>query len=435
MRHGWSRALGPVALGAAAVGLMLGVLGAGAGVAGATPRYQSVYKYATYVGGHGKANSKLSPVVIGVVNQRTGSNSPVPKWTTGVKVAVKYVNQHTGGIDGHPLKVEYCAVPTTVGAAAKCGEEFANNDKIDSVNVGVLSIGTTALVDAISPTKKPIFAGLALTTVLPKVTGAFVLDGTAWSVNVPIATLGRKILHVKKVSMIYGENTPIGSLIAKLVTSAFKFEGIKTVDTAGYTTHTPNLLEPIEAAHVATSTLFIAESAGGATCADTYQALKTLGIATKVKTLVSVTCDTPTVAAADGGTLPKDWYYLSANPLPGSPTKAVSAAKRVFSEYGDAAGGETAWQTDAFGQILTNAKFDTEILKKGKKITPATVAATAKAFKGPMANGPRTESCGSVKGFPALCGSEVNIFENTAKGVMKPIAYGLGLPKGFTVTT
>ncbi len=433
MHRRWSRAFGPAALAAAALGLVLGVMGAGGSLTGAAPRFQSPYQYATYVGGHGKANPKLSPVTIGVVNQRTSTNSPVPQWTTGVKVAVDYINQQAGGVDGHPLDAVYCAVPTTVAAAQSCGEEFADNSQISSVNVGVLSVGTTALVDALAPTKKPLLAGLALTTVLPKVSTAFVLDGTAWSVNIPIATLGKQVLHVKSVSMIYGLNTPIGSHIATLVTRAFKYEGIDKVDAVGYTTHTPNLTEPIEASHVATTTLFVAESAGGHTCSDTYEALKALGLAGKKKVLVSVTCDTPTVAKADGGQLPHDWYYLSANPLPGSPTKAVSAAAAVFKEYGKAAGGKTAWETDAFGQILTNAKFDTEILKAGKKITPATVAATAKAFKGPMANGPATEDCGGIAGFPAVCGSEVNFFQNTSPGVMTPVAYGVGMPKGFKV--
>ncbi|MGH8987166.1 MAG: ABC transporter substrate-binding protein [Acidimicrobiales bacterium] len=433
MRHRWSGVLRPAAFVAGALGLVLGTMGAGAGLSGATPQFQSPYKYATYVGGHGKANMKLSPVTIGVVNQRTSTNSPVPQWTTGVKVAVDYVNEQAGGVDGHPLKAIYCAVPTTVAAAESCGQQFADNSQIDTVDAGVLSIGTTALVDALAPTKKPILAGLALTTVLPKVHNAFVLDGTAWSVNIPIATLAKQTLHVKSASMIYGSNTPIGAHIATLVKDAFKFEGISKIYTVGYTTHTPNLTEPIEAAHVATTTLFIAESAGGHTCSDTYQALKTLGIVTKVKVIVSVTCDTPTVAKADGGQLPHDWYYLSANPLPGSPTKAVGAAETVFKKYGKAAGGKTAWQTDAFGQILTNVKFDNEILKSGNKITPAAVAAKARAFKGPMANGPATESCGSLAGFPAVCGSEASFFENTAPGVMKPIAYGVGMPKGFKV--
>ncbi|MGH9917939.1 MAG: hypothetical protein ACRD6W_03565, partial [Nitrososphaerales archaeon] len=108
MVHRWSKAFRPAALGMAALGLVLGLLGAGAGLAGAAVRPDGVHNFATYVGGHGKASSKLSPVTIGVVNQRTATDAPAPTWTTGVKIAVDYVNQHTHGIDGHPLKAVYC---------------------------------------------------------------------------------------------------------------------------------------------------------------------------------------------------------------------------------------------------------------------------------------------------------------------------------------
>ncbi|MGH9028970.1 MAG: hypothetical protein ACRDV4_05085, partial [Acidimicrobiales bacterium] len=122
----------PLALGGAALALVAGLLVTGVAGAAATHsrHYKPITNYPAYVGGSGRANPKLSPILIGAVNQQTAPNAPTPLWTTGVKVAVDYANQHTGGIDGHPIKVVYCFIPTTVGDASKCGEEFANNHKI-----------------------------------------------------------------------------------------------------------------------------------------------------------------------------------------------------------------------------------------------------------------------------------------------------------------
>ncbi|MGH8980882.1 MAG: hypothetical protein ACRDWE_07675, partial [Acidimicrobiales bacterium] len=128
MLHRRSPVLRPAALGVAALGLLLGVLGvlgAGTGLAGAASHHHSAYSYAKYVGGHGKADKKLSPITIGVVNQQTGSASPAPEWTIGTQIAEKYLNQHTHGIDGHPVKLVSCKIETTVAAATKCGQEFA----------------------------------------------------------------------------------------------------------------------------------------------------------------------------------------------------------------------------------------------------------------------------------------------------------------------
>ena len=62
-----------------------------------------VTNYLTYVGGKaGKANPKLSPVVIGAVNTQGGQVLIGPNWTKGAELAVKYVNTYLGGVQGHP---------------------------------------------------------------------------------------------------------------------------------------------------------------------------------------------------------------------------------------------------------------------------------------------------------------------------------------------
>ena len=430
MIHRWSRVLRPAGLVTSAAALVLGVLAVGAGSAGAGT-FVSVYKYQAYVGGHGKANSKLSPITIGIVNQQTSADAIAPVWTTGAKIGVTYVNQHTGGIDGHPLKAIYCAIPTTVSAATTCGQEFANNSAVTAVVAGAIDVGNTALEGALEPTRKPTFFGVSLSTTDEKDPDGFILYNTGTQVEAPMATVAAKVLHAKSISLVYPSNIPGNVYQAGVVDDALKFEGIKTIYKVGFTASSTDFTEPFEAAHAGSTTLLIMVNSGGPACSDAYLTLKSLGVATTQKVLVNVPCDTPTIAKADGGTLPHDWYYLTANPLPGSKTKAVTAAETVFTAYGKGPIAFNAWAADAFGQVLTVAKLDTEILKAGKKVTAATLTSQAKAFKGPVVQGAPHLDCGGFKGTPATCNDLDRFFQNTAPTVMTALGTWIGPPKGF----
>jgi hypothetical protein len=80
------------------LGLMLPVALGGA----AAP--DAVTNYVKYVGAKpGKANPKLKPVVIGLVNLQGGAVQIGPLWTPAVETAVRYANAELSGIGGHPI--------------------------------------------------------------------------------------------------------------------------------------------------------------------------------------------------------------------------------------------------------------------------------------------------------------------------------------------
>ena len=430
-RRRWRPVLKPVVVGAGAISLALGVLATGAGTAGAARRTKEVTNFASYVGGHGKANPRLSPVYIGVVNQQTAPNAPTPTWTTGVEIAQKFINQHAGGIDGHPVDLILCKIPTTVGSAAKCGQEFADNPKVIAVAAGGIDVGNSALESALKPAKKPLFFCVSLSTVDEKYTYGFILYGTTAQVEAPMASTAHN-LHIKSVSVVYPLNIPGNVYQATVVEDALKYVGIKRVYKVGFTSSDTNFSEPFDAAHVGHTTLLILVNSGGPACSDTYLTLKSLGIATKTKVLVNVPCDTPTVAKADGGTLPHDWYYLTAVPMPGSHTPALAAFLKVADSYGKGAVAVNAWTGNGFGEVTTIAKLATEILKAHKKLTPLAVFAAGRAFKGPVALGAPHLDCGGFKGAPATCNDLDRFYQNVAPTVMKPLGSWISSPKVFT---
>ncbi|MGH8980389.1 MAG: ABC transporter substrate-binding protein [Acidimicrobiales bacterium] len=436
MRRRGSLALRPVAVGAAALGLTVGMLGAGAGIAGAsagTTKGTAVYKYAQYVGGHGKANQKLSPVTIGIVNQQTATNAVAPVWTTGADIAAEYLNQHTHGIDGHPVKLELCKIATSASTASKCGQQFSDDSKVTAIAAGPITVGNTALETALLPSGKPLVWSVSLSASDEKFKDGFILQGAITQVEAPLATFGYKYLHAKTVSIVYQANIPTEVEGATTIDDALSYQGVKTIYKVGFTAADTNFSVPFEAAHVATTTLTILVNSGGPGCSDAYLTLKSLGLATKVKMLANVPCVTPTIAKADGGTLPHDWYYGAANPLPGSPTKSVTVFDKIAAHYGHPTTGPNVWVANAFGQVLTIAKWDTQLLKAHKKLTTKNVMQKARSFKGPVAQGAGTRhiDCGSLSTLPAVCDSLVSFFENTAPNKFTPIAWYIGPPKGF----
>jgi len=417
-----------IAVSACAAGLLLGAVAAGTATASASSREKKpVSNWARYVGGHGKANGKLSPITIGLVNQQTATAAPASTWTTGTKAAVEYVNQHTGGIDGHPLKTVLCKIPTTVGAAAKCGQEFADNGSISAVAAGAIDVGNTALESALKASKKPMFFGVSISPSDGKYPYGFILAGDTTHIEAPFATAVKTLLHAKSVSMVYPSTQPGEVSAANIIYSALEYDKIRPIYKVGFTSSVANLTEPFEAAHVGSTTVFILVNSGGPACSNTYLTLKSLGLA-NTKVIVNEPCDTPTVAKADGGQLPHDWYYLTAVPLAGSATPAVTAMKKVMLEYHTT---HAVWGEGAFAQIITIAKLETEVLKAGKHVSPATVLAAARQFRGPVAWGSPRLDCGGFPGDPAVCNDLVRFFQNTRPNVMKAIGPWVGPPKGF----
>jgi branched-chain amino acid transport system substrate-binding protein len=65
------------------------------------------------------------------------------------------------------------------------------------------------------------------------------------------------------------------------------------------------------------------------------------------------------------------------------------------------------------------------------KLSPASIAAEAKAFKGPLAFGPPKLDCGKYPHAPGICSDEQKFYKYEGKGVFKPVSGWLGPPPGF----
>ncbi|HEY7325848.1 MAG TPA: hypothetical protein VH520_13585, partial [Streptosporangiaceae bacterium] len=224
---------------------------------------------------------------------------------------------------------------------------------------------------------------------------------------------------------------PGANVNAQITQDALQYEGIP-VKVVSFDPTTTNLTGPLIASGAASAGVVINDSPSPPLCSDIYNAIKQLNITAPV--LANVPCDSAITAKGDGGQLPMGWYYASAKSLPGDPADpTLTAFATVASRYGEAQYASDNWVADAFVQVLTIAKIDTDLLKAGKQITAANINAAFKAFKGPVPMGAPDLVCGSFAQAPAVCNDKDSFFQNTAPGVFKAIARWIGPPAGFQI--
>ena len=274
-----------------------------------------VTNYLTYVGGKaGKANPKLSPVVIGAVNTQGGQVLVGPNWTKGAELAVKYVNTYLGGVQGHPLVLSECFTTSAEEDGTKCGQKFANDKRISVVLLGAVAVGNQSFYAALGG-KKPIVSGVALLPVDAIQKNGFALFGTNDSVLGPWGTFAKTKLKAKTAAVIYPQ-VPGIDVGAKVEKTSLEAAGIST-KLVGFDPNSTDLTGPLTAAGAQTADIVVPQS-NAAGCVNVAKTLQQLGVPGS-KIVSNPLCLSGEVAAGLGGDL-APWVYGIASTLAGDKT-------------------------------------------------------------------------------------------------------------------
>jgi len=383
----------------------------------------SVTNYLTYVDGKaGKANSSLPPVYIGWVNQQGGQQVIGPLATNGAELAVKYINDQLGGIDGHPLALKTCFITSAEEEGTTCGQEFLADKQVSVIDEGAVAIGIQSLYSTIG-TAKPVIVGVSVTPIDSVKSNAVILFGDVTHVLGPFGTYASQVLHAKTAALIYPDIAGITDGAAAIDT-ALKAAGVK-VKSVAYDPNETDLIGPLTSAGASTADMVIpyTEAAG---CVDLAKGLIQLGITDAKKIVSAPLCLNSQVAAGLGGDYPI-WTYAIASSLFGDPTDpGMPAYEKVTAEYGETAEAPDPWNIVSFGQVLTTARFLNQ-LGYGH-ITPSAVLAKAKAFTGPVALGAPSLDCGKYPSAPAVCNDRTQFFLYKGKHVFVKAAGWLQPP-------
>jgi branched-chain amino acid transport system substrate-binding protein len=393
------------------LGLMLPVALGGA----AAP--QAVTNYAKFVGTTpGKANSKLKPVVIGLVNLQGGQVQVGPLWTPAVETAVRYANAELRGAAGHPIILKKCFIKSTEEEGTRCGQQMANDKRVSVVLWGGVVIGNQSFYSALGG-KKPVVGGVLVHPIdETSKTGVYGIFGGNASVLSPYGTFARDTLKAKTAAVVYPTIPGIAEAGVSIV-AAMRKAGL-TVRQVSYDPNTTDLVGPITAAGGQSADVFVLQDVASG-CVNMAKALAQLRLTQKV--LTNPLCLDPRVAEGLGGDYPK-WTWAIASSLGFDLTdRGVPPFLKVFKKYAaDPKIAADPWSPVGFGQTLTLIKWLNTI--GYSKITPAAINKQAKAFRGPVPLGAPTIRCGKYPAIPADCNDQTQFFEYHGAGKFERVS-------------
>ena len=384
-----------------------------------------VTNYVTYTGGKpGKANARLSPVVIGAINTQGGQVLVGPGWTNGIRTAVQYVNRYLGGVQGHPLVVSYCFTTSAEEEGTKCGQKFANDKRIKVVEFGAVAVGNQSFYAALG-NNKPTVGGVELLPVDAARKNGFALFGTNDSVLGPWGTFGKNVLKAKTAAVVYMQ-VPGIDYGAQVEKASLESAGIKTT-MVGFAANATDLTGPLTAAGAQNADMIVPQTPANG-CVAVAKALAQLG-KSKTPVVSNPLCLSPDVAAGLGGDLAK-WDYGIASSLGFDVSDpAVPPFLKGLKAVGQPKLAADAWVIVAWGQILTTVKLMNQI--GVRKVTSANFTRAIRAFKGPQALGAPSLNCGKYPAEPAACNDQTQFFQYLGAGKFKRLTGFLRPPPTF----
>jgi branched-chain amino acid transport system substrate-binding protein len=268
----------------------------------------------SYTGGTaGAANAGLTPVTIGWVNQQGGTLG-FPAATAGATAAVKYLNTHLGGIDGHPVELHTCFVVQNEQDGNACGLELVNDKAVRTVLYGTMIAGSQSF-QAVNKGKKPILMSNSISPVDATGDNVFIYDGNPASIFGGLATYVDTVLHATSVSVIYPQD-PQGTSGAASLKAALTSVGVD-MQSVGFDPSTTNLTAAAVAAGAQKADAVIPLVSTPPACTAAAKAFDSLGVRAPIIATGSF-CFTE--ATAKGGWAVRPRSGCSSRPRPTWPT-------------------------------------------------------------------------------------------------------------------
>jgi branched-chain amino acid transport system substrate-binding protein len=386
-----------------------------------------VTDFAAYVGGSGPADSSLSPIKVGYINQEGGAVEIGPNHDDGVEIGVKFINEQAGGIGGHPIELVKCYVASAEEEGQQCGQQFANDADIVAVVVGAVAIGAESMHAALAGSK-PVVVGVSVNPVDSTQETAAILFGDAQYILAPYATFARDTLGTKSAALIYPEGAGTEGPAAGQA-SAFEAAGIP-IKVVSYPANAPDLTVPLLAAGAQDVDL-VMPVINPNDCVKFQQAIQQLNIPEE-KVLASPICLTPTTIEGLGD-YPK-WIYAIASSLTFDVTDpSVPPYQEILKAQSQDALIGDPWVNVGFGQITTLAKWLNAL--GPDSISTDGIIEQMKAFRGPLALGSPVIECGKYPSAPGVCNDHTQFYKyNGADATPAPMTKAgdwVGPPEGW----
>jgi branched-chain amino acid transport system substrate-binding protein len=371
----------------------------GAGETGSGLEQSSIDYTLKYTGGKaGKADSSLSPVTVGFVNQQGGVPA-YPENEAAADAVVSLVNEKLGGIGGHPLKLEKCFVLSEEDGQ-KCGSQMANA-KLPIVMQETITVGNDSYHKTLGTEIPNIVTNSTQASDFSSKNSHDISGGGQ-------ALLNGMVQDVKnqgaKTVAILGVNNPAGDYTVKQIL----IPGLKAVGISYKTAYhgdsvtTPEMAAALQSAGASKADAIMTIPSQPAQCVSTYDAMKQLGIDKPVVT--SLTCNADEFVDHTGAG-PEGWdqWAFATNPRI-TTDEASKVYNNVMTAYGKGKFATVNSAVSAFGNTLTVVQLANAV--GPDNLSPATLNKAIAAFRGPAFMTPGEMHCvpGPDPNFPTVCG-------------------------------
>lgn len=362
------------------------------------PSKESVAFGVKWIGGkEEEADSSLPPVEIGFVNQE-GAVPSYAEQRKALEPAVDFVNERLGGIEGHPIKIDYCVVQGEADGQ-KCAAQFLN-EGLQVIQYGLMAEGDTAFFKTIAgkvPVMIDVATGTANLTAENGYTytagGAAVVGGMTYSVA----------KHGYKSVALVSSSNPIGKVsVEEYAVPPMEEDGATVKATfISDAASQPEFTSAAQAAGASSADVVMQFPPGGTQCTYLLQGLQQLGLEKPV--INTYSCYAPEVLEAFGGNGPEgvEMWGFTENPYVKSEQSTVYA--NVMEAYGQAGATYQGAASMSFSDLLSLAKFGNEI--GFKNLNAKSWAAAIGGFEGEAFLVPGKMDCGNNETFTTVCGT------------------------------
>jgi branched-chain amino acid transport system substrate-binding protein len=149
--------------------------------------------------------AKGSPVVFGADNMNVAPGAAFPESQEAAQATVDYINAYKGGLDGHPIKIDWCATDGTPAQSSSCAKQLIA-DHVKAI-IGASDLATSVTIPAYAKAHLAYLGGMDFTPVENTAKNAVIFNDSAQLGNVIAGQYAVKKLGGKKVAVIaFGNN-------------------------------------------------------------------------------------------------------------------------------------------------------------------------------------------------------------------------------------
>jgi ABC-type branched-subunit amino acid transport system substrate-binding protein len=181
-------------------------------------------------GGGASTGTSGSPITIGGAVPINSSVYNQPDAKTGLDAAIASINA-AGGVNGHPLKLDFCDTEYTVNGELRCARQLASDKVSAVVNPYFLADQSGAEITTLAQAGIPIFGSQGLSPAELNSPDVFPLSSglPGWAYGAAAQMLGA---GATKISVLIDTN-PGSAFSATLVTAAIKSAGKSATTVTG----------------------------------------------------------------------------------------------------------------------------------------------------------------------------------------------------------